>query len=126
MIKYHDIFVVYKKTCKRILADIGEEQFKKLLILREADILAQSKFNRDSKLANIVNMRVWLNEILAENAALKMKDLKVNGADLIGLGIKPGRQIGEILNKLLDLVIDEDIENNRDILLSYVKEQYIK
>ena len=71
-------------------------------------------------------MRVWLNEILAENAALKMKDLKVNGADLIGLGIKPGRQIGEILNKLLDLVIDEDIENNRDILLSYVKEQYIK
>ena len=71
-------------------------------------------------------MRVWLNEILAENAALKIKDLKVNGTDLIGLGIKPGRQIGEILNKLLDLVIDEDIENNRDILLSYVKEQYIK
>ena len=71
-------------------------------------------------------MRVWLNEILAENAALKIKDLKVNGADLIGLGIKPGRQIGEILNKLLDLVIDEDIENNKDILLSYVKEQYIK
>ena len=126
LIKYHDIFVVYKKTCKRILADIGEEQFKKLLILREADILAQSKLNRDSKLANIVNMRVWLNEILAENAALKIKDLKVNGTDLIRLGIKPGRQIGEILNKLLDLVIDEDIENNRDILLSYVKEQYIK
>lgn len=126
LIQYHDIFVVYKKTCKRILADIGDEQFKKLLILREADVLAQSKFNRDSKLANIVNMRVWLNEILTENAALKIKDLKVNGTDLMRLGIKPGRQIGEILNKLLDLVIDEDIENNKDILLNYAKEQYIK
>lgn len=122
LIQYHDIFVAYKKTCKRILADIGEEQFRKLLILREADIMAQSKFNRDSKLANIVNMRLWLNEIIADNAALKMKDLKVNGTDLINLGIKPGKQIGEILNKLLDMVIDEDIKNDRQTLLNYIEE----
>ena len=59
--------------------------------------------------------------ILSSDACLKISDLKIRGNDLIELGLS-GKAIGEWLNKLLDMVIEEKIENQKDILLNYVKE----
>ena len=50
-----------------------------------------------------------------------IKDLAVNGEDLIRLGIKEGKEIGELLKQLLELVIENPDQNNKESLLLYVK-----
>ena len=63
--------------------------------------------------------KIWgiLQEIREENSCLSLKDLAVNGKDLMELGFVPGKAIGACLNHLLDLVLDEKVENQKDVLL---------
>ena len=60
-------------------------------------------------------------EIMASDDCVRIKDLKINGGDLIKLGIKPGPQMGEILQKLLDMVIEDPEKNDREYLIEQVK-----
>ena len=55
---------------------------------------------------------------LKDRDCLSLKDLAVSGSDLIAAGVKPGKEIGDILRKLLDIVIDDPLCNNKDYLLS--------
>jgi tRNA nucleotidyltransferase (CCA-adding enzyme) len=50
-----------------------------------------------------------------------LKDLAVNGRDLIELGIAPGPQLGETLQMLLEKVIDGEVQNERDALIDILK-----
>ena len=52
-----------------------------------------------------------------------LKDLAINGKDLIMIGYKPGKQMGEILTYLLDLVIDGEVKNDKNILLNIAIEK---
>ena len=45
------------------------------------------------------------------------QELAVSGSDLIAIGIKPGKEIGEILNRLLEMVIEDPELNQKEILL---------
>ncbi len=104
-----------KKVLRRQLHKLGAETLFSLLTLQEADMGSKhsSKENRFSEVRSIIQ------EILEENACLSLKDLAVNGHDLMALGYC-GPQIGVSLNKLLDAVLDERVENSRDALLSYL------
>lgn len=51
-----------------------------------------------------------------------MRDTAINGNDLIDIGIRQGPEIGRILKKLLDMIIEEEINNDRDILLLKARE----
>ena len=62
-------------------------------------------------------LRELIQEIQAENACFSLKDLALNGHDLMALGIR-GKAIGETLNRLLDLVMDEQVENTKEALLN--------
>jgi len=59
-------------------------------------------------------------KIINEKQPLSIKDLAINGRDLIDLGIVQGKEIGEILNKLLDIVLEDSVMNERKILLNMV------
>ena len=48
---------------------------------------------------------------------VSLKELAVSGSDLIAIGIKPGKEIGEILNRLLEMVIEDPELNQKEILL---------
>ena len=65
-------------------------------------------------------IRGLLEEIRAENACLTLKDLAVNGYDLQALGLT-GRAIGQCLNILLEKVLEEELPNEREALLAFVK-----
>lgn len=58
-----------------------------------------------------------MSEVLEAEQCFSLKDLKVNGCDIIGLGVEQGKIVGKILNALLDGVISETVENNREALL---------
>ena len=56
-------------------------------------------------------------KLIGEQPCLRVKDLAVSGSDLINLGMQPGPQIGQTLERLLQAVIDGDVRNEREELL---------
>lgn len=122
LVKYHDAtFEVNKKCIRRWLNRIGEEQFRRLLDVRVADIKGQKDDYDIERINKVDNIRKLLDEILAENACFALKDLAVNGKDLIEIGYKPGPELGKILNELLNRVIDENLSNDKQILIAFAK-----
>lgn len=119
LVRYHDGDIEPEiPRIKKMLSQLGSGFFD-LIKLKKADTLAQSDFliYRIEELTNLENIA---NEILSAKPCLTLKDLNVNGNDLMSLGYK-GREIGEKLNEILGLVIKEKLENNKDAILSYIK-----
>lgn len=106
-----------KKQIKRLLNNIGEENTRLLFKVQRADTAAQSEYLRAEKFASIDLAERQTEEILAENQCFNLKSLEVNGSDIKALGVKEGRAIGELLNKLLDDVIEERVPNEKGALL---------
>ena len=61
--------------------------------------------------------------ILEQNECFSLKDLNINGNELIELGFNKGKEIGEILNYLLDKVMENSELNNKDQLIKLAKER---
>lgn len=122
-VKYHDTHLaeVKNSTFKNIVNAIGKENFSDFIKLRVADSFAH-RLLMDTKFAvdfpDIVKERFC--KIIKEDKALKVTDLNINGYDLMHLGFE-GKQIGDCLNYLLDQVLEEIIENNKEKLLEKAK-----
>ena len=102
---------------KRMMARTGEVLFEKLLILQTADNMAKNLEHFPEKKNRIdASMQIY-KQILAERQPYLVSHLAVNGKDLIRLGYRPGREIGDVLRKLIDEVIIDANLNNRDYLL---------
>lgn len=118
LVYYHDAtFEVGKKYVKRWLNKIGEEQFRRLLNVRRADIKAQADINQETRLQKIDNIGYILEKVLQDDECFSIKNLAVNGKDLITIGYKPGKEIGEVLNNLLNAVISGEYINEKEKLL---------
>lgn len=125
LVRYHDAtFEANKKHVKRWLNRIGEEQFRRLLKVRIADILAQSSINRNERLQKIYMISNLLNKVLIENECFSLKNLTINGKDLIEIGYKEGKLIGIILQDVLNNIIEENLNNDKTEILAYVKEKF--
>lgn len=119
LIAYHDVDIENdKKSVRRMINKVSEENFLDLLKVKKADILAQSNYKREEKLHNINTVEKLFHEIMKDKECVSLKDLAVSGQDLIDNGIKPGKQMGVILNTLLDEVIEEPKLNNYLHLIS--------
>lgn len=122
LVYYHDAtFEVGEKYIKRWLNKIEEEQFRRLLNVRRADIKAQAQIEQESRLQKVDNIECILEEVLQKDECFSLKDLAVNGNDLIEIGYKPGKEIGNTLNCLLQLVIEGAYPNEKSELLKYIK-----
>jgi len=123
LILYHDADIQpRRKHIKRWLNRIGEEQFRRLIVIKRADAMAQSEKYRQDKLTVLDNILPVLDEIIDRQQCFSLQDLAVNGRDLLEIGIPEGAAVGQILNQLLDLVIDESVENEREVLLKIAAE----
>lgn len=125
LVLYHDFDVkINNKGIKKWLNKIGENSFRKLLDVKYADIMAHSEKSK-YMLEYLPDIRIQLDKIIKDNQCFKLKDLMINGKDLKQLGILQGKGIGYILNNILLKVINDEIENNKDILIKYIKERWI-
>lgn len=109
-----------KRQLRRRLGRLGSEMLEKLLILQEADTGSKGTGTQDQS-DYFVQIRQVLQEIAAESACLTIQDLAVNGHDLMALG-RSGKQIGQALEHLLELVIDEKVPNEKSALLDAAKD----
>lgn len=118
LVYYHDAtFEVGKKYVKRWLNKIGEKQFRRLLQVKKADNKAQNLELSSDRIKELSEIEALIDEVLQEDECFSLKDLAVNGKDLIGVGYKAGKELGNTLNKLLQLVIDGDCPNEKEKLL---------
>lgn len=118
LVRYHDERIVSGvKYMRRAVARIGEDAFPALFEVQEADIFAQSNYKKDSKLANLENNRRDYEEMLASKQCVSKATLAVTGKDLIDCGMKPGKEIGRVLDAMLADVIEEPSHNNKEYLL---------
>ena len=108
-----------KRILRRRLSRLGSEKLELLLALQEADTIGTGT-RKPCEIEIFSKIRAVLEEIEAENACLSLKDLAINGHDLMALGIT-GREIGKTLNSLLEQVIDEKIPNEKDALLKAIR-----
>ena len=124
LVYYHDAtFEVGKKYIKRWLNKIGVDQFRRLLDVRRADIKGQKIDYDKDRIEKVDNIERLLDDVLEENQCFTLKNLAVNGKDLMQIGFKSGKELGETLNMLLDGVINEEFENDKDYLLNVAKER---
>lgn len=122
LVLYHDSTIEpTSKTVKRWLNKIGDVQFKRLLEIRTADMMAHSNVNLDNRLEKQKLLYEVLENVLNEKQCFTIKDLAVGGKDLMEIGYKQGRQLGAALQGLLDCVIADEVENDNIILLELAK-----
>ena len=109
---------------KKLITQLGKENLLALIDLKTADFIAKPD-SGSSKLYEVADFRDRIMHILERNDPLSVKDLAINGNDILNLGLKEGRSIGKMLNELLELVLKNPELNQRDILLNIVKKELL-
>ena len=118
LVRYHDLTCgLTGKSVRKAISLIGEDLFPLYLEVKDADTRAQSDFRFQEKMDYLEEVRLLYRKILEEGDCLSLKDLAVNGKDLIAAGMKPGREIGEVLEAMYRDVIDDPEHNNKDYLM---------
>ncbi len=126
LIKYHD--ERFKKgdyDIKRILNILGEKVFFKLCMLSKCDILAQSEYKQEEKLLKLDNIAERARIIISERQCYNLNMLNISGDELYKIGFR-GPEIGNMLSKLFDLVINGKINNTNKELISLSKDMFDK
>ena len=125
LVRYHDYGTNVDpdmKLVRRAIHKIGEDAFPGLFMVHRGDIYAQSTYRREEKLASQAKWEDLYQQIMEEGQCVSLKTLAVNGSDLIALGVQPGQEIGRILQRLLDMVLEDPGCNQREYLLGQAKD----
>lgn len=129
LVEYHDWAIDLKEdvkisTVRRLIAKVGEDAFPEMFEVNRADMLAQSDYIREEKIKKQEKLEALYREIRENRQCLSLKDLAVNGRDLIEKGLKPGRELGEVLQKMLKDVLEDPTHNEKEYLLQHLN-QYL-
>ena len=106
-----------RKLLRRQVSKYGFPMVEAQLALLQTDMGSKGTIEDDGS-AVFAEVRQLLADLKAEDACLSLKDLAVNGNDLMALGFQ-GRAIGACLNQLLELVVEERLPNKKEALLAF-------
>ena len=106
---------------KKMMSRTGQELFAKLLLLQEADNKAKNQKFLKEKLNKTNETRKLYLKIIAERQPYRISDLVVNGRDLNKLGFRPGHEIGDTLQELLEEVLINPALNTKEYLIAKAK-----
>lgn len=112
---YHTKIELDQVSIRKSIVEIGETLFPLLLEIKAAEELVKNKKEKEIPL-----IQKMYEQIIQENHCVSLKNLAITGRDLTELGMKPGKEMGETLKKLLEIVVIQPELNKREILLSEV------
>lgn len=122
LVKYHDREIIpEKKYIKRAINAVGDDIFLDLINLKRADCLSKNLIRTKERLPYFDTLESLYHEIKGGNEGFLLKDLAVNGRDIMSQGYS-GKDVGRILNILLEYVIDNPEENQKEKLINKIKE----
>ena len=120
LIRYHDLPIQPEtKQVKRLAGRLGVESLRRLIALHKADTMGQSDICA-GRIAQYSLVEQVLDEILAQQACFSLKDLAVNGRDVMALGLS-GPAVGRALQSCLNAVMEEKLPNQKQALLAYIQ-----
>ena len=126
LVRFHDYELpVTKKAVRKAVNKIGNEYFPSYLKVRKADIAAQSDYKKQQKLDALKTAETLYKEMLEAGVATSLKDLKLDGRDLISLGFEPDRYLGFVLNELLAAVLEKPELNDKELLIEIAKKYLV-
>ena len=128
LVENHDMYLSpTEKSVKRALNKFGEDFLRDFFVLKQADIddhIFPTGRTGAGAWGDISRQIELFHELLEKQACFTIKDLAVNGSDVMEtLHLKPGKEVGEVLNHLLQEVIDGNLENDRFVLLEAVTKE---
>ncbi|MBN1052033.1 CCA tRNA nucleotidyltransferase [Clostridium botulinum] len=112
-----------KLEIKQMLNLINLDLFEDLLKVKESEILSQNPLYKEERLSHLLYIRENLKDVIFNNECFNLKNLNISGKDLISLGLEKGKNIGEMLNELLELVMNNPGLNDKQVLIDIVKEK---
>ena len=123
IIKKH--MVLYKditdKKFNKLLSEMGYDNLWRLI----EHCIADNSSKNDEVVSTENDLHERLKRAVEKQMQVTVNDLAINGKDLIELGFT-GKEVGEIKKELLDKYLSEEIQNNKEEMLNYVKEKYKK
>lgn len=124
LVRYHDYEVeAQAKYVRRAILKIGEDIFPLLFQVKEADLKAQSMYLQEEKEKRLNEVYKVYEQVVEDRQCVSLKTLAVKGKDLIEeAGMQPGCEIGDMLRRLLDVVIEDPSQNNRENLLKLARQ----
>ena len=121
LVKRHGVQIpCQEKSIRRWLGRLGPEAFFQLLEVKRADGMGQACELVKDRLAELVKIRELAEEAMAQGQCLTLRDLAVNGRDVMAAGIAPGPEVGQVLGGLLEQVLSGELPNQREVLLERI------
>lgn len=123
LVKHHEYpYELTPTGMRKAINLIGIEAIQLLFITQEADILAMENEEIKREMEILHTAKELYNEIIEKNECVNLKMLHVNGKDLIDIGYAPGKDLGELLEKLLVIVLEDPKKNTKEELLKVVQD----
>ena len=119
LVKYHDTQIrLTEPAVRKAMVNTGTDLFPLLLEVKQADFLSQSTYQRGEKQEKFDALCDIYKRIVERGDCLSLKELAVNGSDLIAAGVRPGREVGNILAGMFEEVLNVPEHNDKEYLLS--------
>lgn len=124
LISFHMVNLDTKSEMKlkKFIIRLGKENLNAFLDLKTADFIGKPETG-SSRLYEVADFRDRVTRILERKDPLSIRDLAINGEDIISVGIREGRNVGALLARLLEIVLNNPELNERDALLDIVKKE---
>lgn len=124
LVRYHDYETeADARHVRRAIMKVGEDVFPLLFQVKEADLKAQSTYLRKEKEERLKAVQKVYEQVVKDRQCVSLKTLAVTGKDLITeADMQPGPEIGKVLHRLLDMVIEDSGQNERENLLKLARQ----
>ena len=119
LVACHDYRIQHTdRAVRRAIYKIGPDIFPDALALMRADAQGKNAQTKEEALQHLDAIEEIYRKILVAEQCVSMKTLAVSGKDLMEAGMKPGKEMGEVLNQLLMHVLDYPEDNQKEVLLN--------
>ncbi|WP_291290450.1 CCA tRNA nucleotidyltransferase [Enorma sp.] len=126
LIRYHDRpLEAERRSLLRMMSRLAGAGVDTIRLMNELfDLKRADTFGKAPScfyyVEEIERMREMVRELVATGEAYSLSTLDLGGRDLIAAGVKPGKQVGNLLQRALDAAIDGAVSNDRSALLAYL------
>lgn len=121
LVERHDVLVTEEEALiRRRLRQYGPEFFELWLEVKRGDVRGQGV--HQERLELLDRIEAAYRRVLEEGKCFHRRDLAVTGRDVMQLGIPAGRQVGAVLERLLDAVVEDALPNDKERLLDYARQ----
>ncbi len=123
LVYYHNYeFGSSKEELRRAIKLIGEKYMPMLFVIQECNMETKSPEVKEEMVSNLRQAKALYQEVIERGECVSLRMLEISGKDLIEQGFEPGKNIGELLDRLLEKVITDPTLNTKEQLLEIAKE----